>query len=124
MSFLRWFFSGIVVSLLIVLVGVFGNGDTFVSRATAEDTAKPYHGNITKIEKTYTRVEFDLSKKTHLLRKSRMDYYIAQAKQADKRGWDYKRDQMLERVENMLAHHLTQYAQESDATAVNYASAR
>lgn len=56
-------FSGIVVSLLIVLVGVLGNGDTFVSRATAEDTAKPYHGNITKIEKTYTRVEFDLSKK-------------------------------------------------------------
>ena len=123
MSFLKWMSSGIVVSLLIVMVGVVGNGNTFVSQATAEDNAKPYHTDITDVEETYTSMEFNVNRKTHLLRKTRIEYYLAQAKQADKRGWDHQRKDIMRRVENILAHHLTQYAQEVDAEMSHYTSA-
>lgn len=76
MSFLKWISSGEVVSLLIVMIGVVGNGSTFASQATAEDNAKPYRTDITDVEETYTSMEFNVNRKTHLLRKTRIEYYL------------------------------------------------
>ncbi|GFD67816.1 hypothetical protein [Alteromonas sp. KUL106] len=110
MNFLKWVYSGIVVSVVIVLIGVLGQGKLSVSQATADDAERPVHADIVKVEQTFSLVEFDLSKKAHLLRKTRLDFYIAQAKQADLRGWKFKRDEFVERAENILSHHLTQNA--------------
>ena len=65
---------------------------------------------IQKVERRFSLVEFDLKNKAHLLRKTRLDFYIAQAKQADLRGWKFKRDDFVERADNILSHHLMQYA--------------
>lgn len=76
MSFLKWISSGEVVSLLIVMIGVVGNGSSYISQATAQDNAKPYHTDITDVEETYTSMEFNVNRKTHLLRKTRIEYYL------------------------------------------------
>ena len=110
MNLLKWIYSGIVVSALIVVVGVLGQGKLSVSQATADDVERPLHADIQKVERRFSLVEFDLKNKAHLLRKTRLDFYIAQAKQADLRGWKFKRDEFVERADNILSHHLTQYA--------------
>ncbi|TKB02332.1 hypothetical protein E5672_14585 [Alteromonas portus] len=120
MNVLKWVYSGIVVTLVIALVGMFGQGKLSVSRATADDAERPVHMDIQKVERNLSLVEFDLSKKAHLLRKTRLEYYIAQAKQADVRGWKFKRDEFVERAENILSHHLTQYAHEAQQNAQTY----
>ena len=120
MNILRWVVSGLVVSFFVVIVGMASNGSTFVSQATADDQERELHPDIVKIEGTYSQVKFDLSRKSHLLRKMRMDHYIAQAKQADLRGWDHERKDLIERAENILSHHLTQYAVSVQNDAKSY----
>lgn len=120
MNILKWVYSGIVVSIVIVLVGVLGQGKLFVSQAAADDANRPVHADIVKVEHTISLVEFDLSRKADLLRKTRLDFYIAQAKQADLRGWKFKRDEYVERAENILGHHLTQYANDIAQEAETY----
>ncbi|WP_334020328.1 hypothetical protein [Alteromonas sp. S015] len=120
MNVLKWVFSGIVVSVVIVLVGMLGQGKLSVSQATADDAKRKVHADIGKVEQTLSLVEFDLSKKAHLLRKTRLDFYIAQAKQADLRGWKFKRDEFVERAENILSHHLTQYANDVTKDSETY----
>ena len=71
MNFLKWVYSGVVVSAIIVIVGVIGQGKLSVSQASADDAQRPVHMDIQKVERTFSLVEFDLSKKTHLLRKTR-----------------------------------------------------
>lgn len=110
MNILKWVYSGIVATAVFVIIGIVGQGKLSVSQATADDAKRPIHADIAKVEQTFSLVEFDLSKKAHLLRKTRLDFYIAQAKQADLRGWKFKRDEFVERAENILSHHLTQYA--------------
>ena len=110
MNLLKWIYSGIVVSALIVVVGVLGQGKLSVSQAPADDVERPLHADIQKVERRFSLVEFDLKNKAHLLRKTRLDFYIAQAKQADLRGWKFKRDEFVERADNILSHHLMQYA--------------
>lgn len=112
MSFLRWIYSGLVVSILLVIVGVFGNGMFSVGQASAEDKEHSYSQDIKSFEQRYALAEFDLKRKSHLLRKMRMDYFIAEAKQADIRGWESKRERLLERADNVLSHHLSQYVYE------------
>ena len=87
-----------------------GQGKLSISQATADDAERTVHADIVKVEQTLSLVEFDLSKKAHLLRKTRLDFYVKQAKQADLRGWKFKRDEFVERAENILSHHLSQYA--------------
>lgn len=113
MTFLRWIYSGILFSLLLVFVGMFGNGTFSVGQASAEDEAKEFSANIKQMEKRFSLATFDLKRKSHLLRKLRMDYFIEQAKQADIRGLDHKRDNLIERADNVLNHHLNQYAQQA-----------
>lgn len=120
MNILRWVVSGLVVSFFVVIVGMASNGSTFVSQATADDQERELHPDIVKIEGTYSQVKFDLSRKSHLLRKMRMDHYITQAKQADLRGWDHERKDLIERAENILSHHLTQYAVSVQNDAESY----
>ncbi|WP_394224315.1 hypothetical protein [Alteromonas gracilis] len=120
MNFLKWVYSGLVLSAIIVIVGVIGQGKLSVSQATAEDAERPVHADIRQIESAFSLVEFDLTKKTHLLRKTRLDYYITQAKQADLRGWAFKREEYVERAENILGHHLTQYANDVNQEAKTY----
>lgn len=120
MNVLKWVFSGIVVSVIIVLVGMLGQGKLSVSQATADDAKRSVHADIRKVEQTLSLVEFDLSQKAHLLRKTRLDFYIAQAKQADLRGWKFKRDELVERAENILSHHLTQYANDVTKDSETY----
>lgn len=110
MNILKWVYSAIVVSVVIALIGLFGQGKLSISQATADDAERTVHADIVKVEHTISLVEFDLSRKADLLRKTRLDFYIAQAKQADLRGWKFKRDEYVERAENILGHHLTQYA--------------
>jgi len=110
MNMLRCFFSALVFSFFIALVGMANSGNTLLSQASADDKERKLHPEIVKLEKHFAGVEFDLKRKSHLLRKMRMEQFIAQAKQADLRGWDRKRDDYVERAENLLAHHLTQYA--------------
>ncbi|MBT3136706.1 hypothetical protein KL866_16700 [Alteromonas sp. ALT199] len=120
MNFLKWFYSGVVVTAVIVIIGVVGQGNLFVSQATADDVQRPVHADIVKVEHKFSLVEFDLSRKAHLLRKTRLDFYIAQAKQADLRGWKFKRDEFVERVENIISHHLTQHASDTAKDAELY----
>ena len=120
MNFLKWVYSGLVVSAIIVIVGVIGQGKLSVSQASADDEQRPAHMDIQKVQRNFSLVEFDLSKKAHLLRKTRLEHYIAQAKQADLRGWKFKRDEFVERAENILNHHLTQYANDVSQDAETY----
>ena len=120
MNFLKWVYSGLVVSAIIVIVGVIGQGKLSVSQASAGDEQRPVHMDIQKVQRNFSLVEFDLSKKAHLLRKTRLEHYIAQAKQADLRGWKFKRDEFVERAENILNHHLTQYANDVSQDAETY----
>ena len=110
MNVLKWVYSAIVVSVVIALIGLFGQGKLSISQATADDAERTVHADIVKVEQTLSLVEFDLSKKAHLLRKTRLDFYVKQAKQADLRGWKFLRDEFVERAENILSHHLSQYA--------------
>jgi hypothetical protein len=110
MTFLRWIYSGLIVSLLLVIAGIVGNGTFSVGQVSAEDKARAYSQDIKSFEHRYSLAKFDLKRKSHLLRKMRMDHFIAEAKQADIRNWDTKRERLLERAENVLSHHLTQYA--------------
>ncbi len=109
-----------MVSAIIVIVGVIGQGKLSVSQASADDEQRPVHMDIQKVQRNFSLVEFDLSKKAHLLRKTRLEHYIAQAKQADLRGWKFKRDEFVERAENILNHHLTQYANDVSQDAETY----
>ena len=109
MTFLRWIYSGLVVSILLVIVGIFGNGMFSVGQVSAEDKAHSYSQDIKRFEQRYSLAKFDLKRKSHLLRKMRMEHFIAQAKQADIRGWESKRERFLERADNVLKHHLAQY---------------
>ena len=120
MNFLKWVYSGLVISTVIVIVGVIGQGKLSVSQASADDKQRPVHMDIQKVQRNFSLVEFDLSKKAHLLRKTRLEHYIAQAKQADLRGWKFKRDEFVERAENILNHHLTQYANDVSQDAQTY----
>ena len=120
MNFLKWVYSGLVVSAIIVIVGVIGQGKLSVSQASADDEQRPVHMDIQKVQRNFSLVEFDLSKKAHLLRKTRLEHYIALAKQADLRGWKFKRDEFVERAENILNHHLTQYADDVSQDAETY----
>ena len=89
---------------------MFGQGKLSISQATADDAERTVQADIVKVEQTLSLVEFDLSKKAHLLRKTRLDFYVKQAKQADLTGWKFKRDEFVERAENILSEHLSQYA--------------
>lgn len=120
MNILKWVYSAIVVSVVIALIGLFGQGKLSISQATADDAERTVHADIVKVEHTISLVEFDLSRKADLLRKTRLDFYIAQAKQADLRGWKFKRDEYVERAENILGHHLTQYANDIAQEAETY----
>ena len=120
MNVLKWVYSAIFVSVIIVLIGVVGQGKLFVSQATADDVERPVHADIAHVEKSVLLADFDMSRKNHLLRKTRLDFYIAQAKQADLRGWKFKRDEFVERAENILSHHLTQYANDAAQEAKTY----
>ena len=120
MNFLKWIYSGIVVSALIVVVGVLGQGKLSVGQATADDVERPVHADIRNVERRFSLVDFDLKKKAHLLRKTRLDFYISQAKQADLRGWKFKRDEFVERADNILSHHLSQYASDVSKEAEIY----
>jgi hypothetical protein len=114
MTFLRWIYSGLVVSILLVIVGIFGNGMFSVGQVSAEDKAHSYSQDIKGFEQRYSLAKFDLKRKSHLLRKMRLEHFIAQAKQADIRGWESKRERFLERADNVLRHHLSQYAYEDN----------
>ncbi len=120
MNILRWIYSGLAVSLVIVVIGVVSNGSTFVSQASAGDKDRPYDPVIVDIEHRYSLVRFDLSQKSHLLRKARVEYFIAEAKQADLRGWTFKRDKLVERARSVMSHHLNQYALEVSREAEAY----
>ena len=109
MDFLRWLFSGILLSVSVVVAGVLGNGFAFMSQAEAGSGNAQFHTGIVKIERAYKLTDFDVSKKQHLLRKTRVEYYIAQAKQADIRGWTYKREQLVERAQGLLSYHQTRF---------------
>jgi hypothetical protein len=109
MDFLRWLFSGIVLSASIVVAGVVGNGFAFMSQAEAGSGDAQFHMGIVNIERAYKLTEFDVSKKQHLLRKTRVEYYIAEAKQADIRGWTYKREQLVERAQGLLSYHQSRF---------------
>jgi molybdopterin-guanine dinucleotide biosynthesis protein len=117
---LRWFFSAIVFSFFIAMVGMANSGNTLLSQASADDKERKLHPEIVKLEEHFARVDFDLKRKSHLLRKMRMEQYISRAKQADLRGWDIERDDLLERAENILSHHLTQYAANVSQGAETY----
>ena len=71
MNVLKWVYSAIVVSVVIALIGLFGQGKLSISQATADDAERTVHADIVKVEQTLSLVEFDLSKKAHLLRKTR-----------------------------------------------------
>lgn len=114
MTFLRWIYSGLVVSILLVIVGIFGNGMFSVGQVSAEDKAHSYSQDIKRLEQRYSLAKFDLKRKSHLLRKMRMEHFIAQAKQADIRSWESKRERFLERANNVLRHHLSQYVYEDN----------
>lgn len=105
MNILRWIFTGCLVSLAILLAGIIPHGSTFIGQANAGDVNKPHHPQIVKIENIYQQAHFDLSKKSHLLRNERIEFYLAQAKQADLRNWTFKRDALVERAKNILVHH-------------------
>jgi hypothetical protein len=105
MNFLRWIFTGCLVSLAILLAGILPNGSTLIGQANAGDVNKPHHPQIVKIESIYEQAQFDLSKKSHLLRNERINFYLAQAKQADLRNWTFKRDALVTRAKNILVHH-------------------
>ncbi|BFT29982.1 hypothetical protein D210916BOD24_11580 [Alteromonas sp. D210916BOD_24] len=120
MNVLRWIYSGLAVSLVIVIIGVASNGSTFVSQASADDKSRPHDPTILEIERRYSLVRFDLSRKSHLLRKARLEYFIAEAKQADLRGWAFKRDKLVERAKSVMSHHLNQYAIEVSREAEAY----
>ena len=115
MTFLRWIYSGLVVSILLVIVGIFGNGMFSVGQVSAEDKAHSYSQDIKGFEQRYSLAKFYLKRKSHLLRKMRLEHFIAQAKQADIRGWESKRERFLERADNVLRHHLSQYAYEDNS---------
>jgi len=115
MTFLRWIYSGLIVSLLLVIAGIVGNGTFSVGQVSAEDKARAYSQDIKRFEHRYSLAKFDLKRKSHLLRKMRMEHFITQAKQADIRGWESKRERFLERADNVLRHHLSQYVYEDNS---------
>ena len=53
MDFLRWLFSGIVLSASIVVAGVVGNGFAFMSQAEAGSGDAQFHMGIVNIERAY-----------------------------------------------------------------------
>lgn len=53
MNLLKWIYSGIVVSALIVVVGVLGQGKLSVSQATADDVERPLRADIQKVERRF-----------------------------------------------------------------------
>ena len=50
MNFLKWVYSGLVVSAIIVIVGVIGQGKLSVSQASADDEQRPVHMDIQKVQ--------------------------------------------------------------------------
>jgi hypothetical protein len=109
-----------VVSALVVVVGVVGRGELSVSPASADDEQRPVHLDVRRVRRGFSLVAFALSRGARLLIKKRLEHYIAQAKQADLRGWKFKRDEFVERAENILNHHLTQYANDVSQDAETY----
>ncbi|MDO6577175.1 MULTISPECIES: hypothetical protein [Alteromonas] len=118
MKVLNWLVSGVLISLLIVLAGVLTNNMAYVGKANADDSNKAHHASIVKIERVLAQTEFDVSQKRDLLRKTRIEFYLAEAKQADLRNWTFKRDDLIERAKNILVHHQTQFT----ATTTEFAS--
>lgn len=100
-----WVSTAIFISVLIVLVGLLSNNETLMGSANASDTTKAHHASIIQIERLMTQADFDLSKKHDLLRKTRIEFYLAEAKQADLRQWAFKRDDLVERAKGILVHH-------------------
>ena len=66
MNVLKWVYSAIFVSVIIVLIGVVGQGKLFVSQATADDVERPVHADIAHVEKSVLLAYFDMSRKNHL----------------------------------------------------------
>lgn len=117
MKVLDWIFSTISASVIIVLLGMFGGGSAFVGQANADDSASAYHISIVKVERVFTHADFDISRKQDILRKTRIAYYLAEAKQADIRNWTFKRDDLVSRAKGILIHHQTQYRQPTTEVA-------
>ncbi|WP_338455342.1 hypothetical protein [uncultured Alteromonas sp.] len=109
MKVLNWLVSGVLISLLIVLAGVLTNNMAYVGKANADDSDKSHHASIVKVERILAQTEFDVSQKRDLLRKTRIEFYLAEAKQADLRNWTFKRDDLIDRAKNILVHHQTQF---------------
>ena len=99
MKVLNWLVSGVLISLLIVLAGVLTNNMAYVGKANADDSDKSHHASIVKVERILAQTEFDVSQKRDLLRKTRIEFYLAEAKQADLRNWTFKRDDLIDKLE-------------------------
>ncbi|MDO6567633.1 hypothetical protein Q4561_11245 [Alteromonas sp. 1_MG-2023] len=114
MKMLSWLVSGVLISLLIVVAGVLTNNSGYVAKANADDSDKAHHATIVKIERILSQTDFDVSQKRDLLRKTRIEFYLAEAKQADLRNWTFKRDDLVDRAKSILIHHQSQF--NADAT--------
>ncbi len=102
----HWVFSVIsFLSIGIAGVAVSGQVASGVARPVQADIAE--FSAITEFESRIEKVNFKAGDRHHMLRKSRIDYYIDLARNSARQGWGYQEQDAIRRAKLILAHHVS-----------------